>query len=129
VVMFSFLFTLFAASSTDVLANYFHVSLNVVLWFFRIATIVVPIICGAVAYRICLEMQGVVGIGRRKRALIVHRSVAGEYSTVESDPRPDDEKVELHPTPVPIKIDVEPLVTAPVGLNESSPTGVRQVTR
>ena len=40
--MFAFLFTLFAASSTDVLANYFHVSLNAVLWSFRVATFVMP---------------------------------------------------------------------------------------
>ena len=40
--MFALLFMLFAASSTDVLANFFHISLNEVLWFFRIAVIVVP---------------------------------------------------------------------------------------
>ena len=34
------------ASSTDVLANFFKVSLNATLWFFRIAVIVVPIIAG-----------------------------------------------------------------------------------
>ena len=39
VAMFALLFTLFAASSTDVLANFFHVSLNEVLWFFRIAVV------------------------------------------------------------------------------------------
>ena len=44
--MFALLFTLFAASSTDVLANFFHVSLNSVLWFFRIAVFVVPVVAG-----------------------------------------------------------------------------------
>ena len=39
---FALLFTLFAASSTDVLANFFHVSLNEVLWFFRFAVFVDP---------------------------------------------------------------------------------------
>ena len=38
--MLALLFTLFAASSTDVLANYFHVSLNLVLWAFRVLTFV-----------------------------------------------------------------------------------------
>ena len=71
VAMFALLFTLFAASSTDVLANFFHVSLNVVLWFFRFAVIIVPIISGLVAYQLCREMQGVHGIGKRKRAVIV----------------------------------------------------------
>src|SRR5580658_5181602 len=37
--MLALLFTLFAASSTDVLANYFHVSLNFVLWAFRVLTV------------------------------------------------------------------------------------------
>ncbi len=39
VAIFALLFTLFAASSTDVLANFFHVSLNEVLWFFRFAVV------------------------------------------------------------------------------------------
>ena len=130
VAMFSFMFTLFAASSTDVLANYFHVSLNVTLWFFRIATIVVPIIAAFVTYQLCLEMQGVHDVGKRKRAVIVHRSAAGAYSTVPSAPRPDDERTELHPTPVPDRIDIEPLVTVNGATTApSSPTGVRQVNR
>ena len=94
------------------LANYFHVSLNVVLWSFRIPTVVVPIIVGLVTYGICLEMQGVQGIGKRKRAVIVHRSAAGEYSTVTAAPRPDDERAELEPEPVPERIDVAPLTPA-----------------
>ncbi len=57
------LFTLFAASSTDVLANFFHISLNVVLWFFRFAFFIVPIISGLVAYQLCREMQGVHDVG------------------------------------------------------------------
>ncbi|HXY26747.1 MAG TPA: ubiquinol-cytochrome c reductase cytochrome b subunit, partial [Acidimicrobiales bacterium] len=67
VAMFSLLFTLHAASSTDVMANFFHFSLNSVLWFFRIAVIVVPIVAYAVTWKLCLEMQGVHGIGKRKR--------------------------------------------------------------
>ena len=66
--MLGLLFTLFAASSTDVLANYFHVSLNFVLWAFRVLTVAVPIVVGFVTYGICREMQGVQGIGKRKRA-------------------------------------------------------------
>src|SRR5271170_2972159 len=72
--MLALLFVLFAASSTDVLANYFHVSLNFVLWAFRVLTFVVPVVVGFVTYGICREMQGVQGIGKRKRAVIVHRS-------------------------------------------------------
>ena len=65
--MFALLFTLFAASSTDVLANFFQVSLNEVLWFFRFAVFVVPFIAGAGGVPVCSEMQGVHGIGKRKR--------------------------------------------------------------
>ena len=130
VAMFALLFTLFGASSTDVLANYFHVSLNAVLWFFRIAVFVVPIVSGLVTYQLCKEMQGVHGIGKRKRAVIVQRSAEGEYVTVPTPPRPDDEHIELDPEPVPVRIDIEPL--SGIGgtrVPESSPTGVRQVTR
>jgi ubiquinol-cytochrome c reductase cytochrome b subunit len=129
VAMFSFMFTLFAASSTDVLANFFHVSLNATLWFFRIAIFVVPIVAALVTYQICLEMQGVHGIGKRKRAVIVTRSAQGEYSTVPSAPRPDDERVEMDPEPVPVRIDIESLENDGERQPETSPTGVRQVTR
>ncbi len=88
VAFFAMLFTLFAASSTDVLANFFHVSLNAVLWFFRFAVFIVPVISGLVAYQLCKEMQGVHGIGKRKRAVIVQRSAEGEYSTVPRRPGP-----------------------------------------
>ena len=127
--MFALLFTLFAASSTDVLANFFHVSLNAVLWFFRIAVFVVPIVSGLVTYQLCKEMQGVHGIGKRKRAVIVQRSAQGEYVTVPTPPRPDDEHIELDPEPVPVRIDIEPLSNGGTREPESSPTGVRQVTR
>ena len=126
---FAMLFTLFAASSTDVLANYFKVSLNEVLWFFRFAFFIIPIITGLVVYQLCREMQGVHGIGKRKRALIVRRSVEGEYSTVPAAPRPDDEHHELDPEPVPTRIDIEPLSNGGVRQPESSPTGARQVSR
>jgi ubiquinol-cytochrome c reductase cytochrome b subunit len=127
---FALLFTMFAASSTDVLANYFHISLNFTLWFFRFAAVIVPIIVAFVTYRLCLEMQGVHGIGKRKRPQIVHRSASGQYSTVNAEVRPDDERTELHPEPVPARIDIEPLTAGSSGqASESSPTGVRQVTR
>jgi ubiquinol-cytochrome c reductase cytochrome b subunit len=129
VAMFALLFTLFGASSTDVMANFFHVSLNATLWFFRIAVIVVPIVAGLVTYQLCREMQGVHGIGRRKRAVIVRRSAEGEYSTVPAAPRPDDERTELDPEPVPVRIDIEPLGNGEIRQPEVSPTGVRQVTR
>ena len=128
--MLALLFTLFAASSTDVLANYFHLSLNFVLWAFRVLTFAVPIVVAFVTYGICREMQGVQGIGKRKRAVIVHRSAQGEYSTVTAAPRPGDTRHELDPEPVPIRIDVAPLAEVSATASApSSPTGSRQVTR
>ena len=73
----AFFFTLFAASSTDVLANYFKVSLNEVLWFFRFAVFIIPAAAGVFAYYLCREMSGVPGIGRRKRAVVITRSARG----------------------------------------------------
>ena len=131
--VFALVFTLFAASSTDVLANFFHVSLNVTLWFFRISVFVVPVIVGFAAWRICLEMQGVHGIGKRKRALIVSRSEAGEYTAVPSEPRPGDDHHELDAEPVPRTIELEPVAVGGGPRTGTSPdgddAGVRRVNR
>ncbi|HUO49917.1 MAG TPA: cytochrome b [Acidimicrobiales bacterium] len=123
----AFFFLLFCASSTDVLANFFEVSLNTVLWTFRIIVIVIPPIVGWITYRICLDMAGVPGIGQRKRALVVTRSGGGEYATHETEVRPGDEKVELLPEQVPTYIDMNgerESVGVPAGAE-----GVRRVER
>jgi ubiquinol-cytochrome c reductase cytochrome b subunit len=121
----AFFFTLFAASSTDVLANYFKISLNEVLWFFRIAVFVIPVIAGGFAYYLCREMSGVPGIGRRKRAVVITRSAEGEYESVASAPRPGDGEMELAPTPVPERIDLDGELE-PV---EAATSGVRRIPR
>ena len=118
--MIALLFTLFCASSTDVLANFFHISLNTVLWFFRVAVIVAPIISALFAYRICLEMQGVANIGKRKRANVVTRSVDGEYQVTPVEVHPGSDHHELEPEPVPVAIDLEPLTT---GAGNGGPNG------
>ena len=69
--MLTLLGMIFFASSTDVMANFFSLPLKAVLWFFRIAVIVAPIIAYFVTYKICLEMQDAEGIGKRKRAKVV----------------------------------------------------------
>jgi ubiquinol-cytochrome c reductase cytochrome b subunit len=123
----AFYFLLFCASSTDVLANFFEVSLNTVLWTFRIIVIVIPPIVGFIAYRICLDMAGVPGMGQRKRALVVTRSTGGEYATHATGVRPGDERTELHPEPVPTYIEMDgerDAVGVPVGAE-----GVRRVER
>jgi ubiquinol-cytochrome c reductase cytochrome b subunit len=110
----AFYFCLFAASSTDVLANFFHVSLNTVLWSFRFIVVVVPILAGLATYRICLDMAGVPGVGKRKRAVVVTRSEEGEYATTPAAPRPGSEHEELEPEPVPLAIEVPPPTPEPV---------------
>jgi ubiquinol-cytochrome c reductase cytochrome b subunit len=125
--MLALMFTLLGASATDVLANFFQVSLNEVLWTFRVLVIVVPIVVGIFTWRICIEMQGGgANIGKRKRAVLMTRSATGEYRTVETAPQPDDEHVELVPIPVPVNIELEPADASGNGSDES---GVRTVTR
>ena len=126
--VFALMFMFFAASSTDVLANFFNVSLNATLWFFRIATIVVPIIVGIATWRICIEMQQAGhGIGKRKRANVIIRSAEGEYLAEPTEPRPGDVHVELDPEPVPVLIEPEP-EPVPVATVSNGP-GVRRVAR
>jgi ubiquinol-cytochrome c reductase cytochrome b subunit len=90
------------------MANFFQLPLKDVLWFFRFAVVIAPIIAYVVTYKICLEMRAAEGIGKRKRALVVERSSTGEYSTVESAPRPGDAVEELEAIPVPTFIDTVP---------------------
>jgi ubiquinol-cytochrome c reductase cytochrome b subunit len=123
----AFYFLLFCASSTDVLANFFEVSLNEVLWTFRIVVLTVPWVVGFVTYRICLDMAGVPGIGKRKRAVVVTRSAAGEYATHASEVRPGYEHLELEPEPVPTYTEAEG-DREPVGVTEGT-EGVRRVER
>jgi len=101
-----FFFTLFGASATDVLANFFQISLNSVLWFFRFAVFIVPVIVFFVAWRLCIDMNQTPGVGKRKRANVVTRSATGEYEVTRSEIRPGDGHRELDPTPVPTFIEV-----------------------
>ena len=122
----AFFFTLFSASSTDVLANFFQISLNSVLWFFRFAVIVVPVIVYFVAWRLCLDLSLTPHSGERKRTNVVTRSASGEYATTPSGDRPGDGYHELEPTPVPVFIDVGGPAEA-VGADSGS--GVRRIPR
>jgi len=112
----------FFASSTDVMANFLQLPLIDVLWFFRIAMPITPIIAYVITYKICNEMRHAEGVGKRKRALIVSRSAEGEYSTVASAARPGDGHEELDAVPVPTYIDLVPPELA-------TGAGVRRVMR
>jgi len=126
---FAMLFVVFGASSTDVLANFFHISLNEVLWFFRIAVFVVPVVVGFVTWRVCIELQGVRGAGKRKRALVVSRTAAGEYVARPADPRPGDGHRELHPEPVPVRVELEPSPVGAAAGTTDAGAGIRRVNR
>ncbi len=130
VAFFSLLAILFIASSTDVLANFFHVSLNTVLWAMRILTILVPIVTYPVTYFLCIEMQeGGRLIGKRKTANIVHRTTEGEYIAEPAAVRPGDGHHELDALPVPSFIEgIDEELEAPHE-GELVEPGVRAVTR
>jgi ubiquinol-cytochrome c reductase cytochrome b subunit len=123
--MLAFYFTLFAASSTDVLANFFQISLNSVLWFFRIAVLAVPLVVFFVAWRMCIDLS-MSGAGKRKRANVVVRSADGEYATEKTARRPGDGYDELDPALVPTFIDVAHR-PEPFGVGDDA--GVRRVPR
>lgn len=112
---------LFIASSTDVVANFFHVSLNTVLWAMRVLVILSPFVAYPITYKICKEMQGVEGAGKRKTPNIVVRTVEGEYVAEPTPAYPEDVHDELEPAPVPRYIEPEP--------EESVEPGVRTVDR
>ena len=119
--MLSFVFMLFIASSTDVLAKYFNISLNTVLLFMRFAVPISPVIGYVLAYYICLELQGVEHAGKRKVPNVVTRTATGESISTPAPRRVDDVHHELAPLAVPTFVSSE----AP-----PEPTsGVRQVDR
>ena len=52
-----FYLTLLGAASSDVLSARFGLSVNSVIWTFRIAVFVVPTIAAIVAYKLCHELR------------------------------------------------------------------------
>jgi len=96
-----FLGMLFIASSTDVIANFFRLPLNEVLWAMRVLVIISPFIAYPITWKICKEVQEVQGGGKRKTANVVTRTAEGEYVAVPAPKYGDDEHQELEPTPVP----------------------------
>ncbi len=127
VATFAFYFVLFGASATDVLANYLTVSLNVVLWAFRIACIAVPIIAFPVTYKICKEIQAAPGAGSRKRHNIVVRSAEGGYDVVPSDEYPG--YIEREPDLEPVPVEDVDVVGAMESGHEETPEGVYRIPR
>jgi hypothetical protein len=119
--MFALLAMLFIASSTDVIANFFHLSLNFVLWAMRVLVILSPIVAYPVTYKICKELQGVADGGKRKTPNLVTRTVEGEYVATPTPRYSEDIEHELRPERVPLFIEEEP--------DEPAESGVRTVDR
>ncbi|HZD67298.1 MAG TPA: cytochrome b N-terminal domain-containing protein, partial [Acidimicrobiales bacterium] len=101
VAVISFYGVLFLGSATDLLANFFAVSLNAVLWSLRVILVLAPPVAGYLAWWLCKETQHLPTAGERHRPAMIIRSSTGGYLLRESDERPGDEEVELAPEPVP----------------------------
>jgi ubiquinol-cytochrome c reductase cytochrome b subunit len=98
---------LFIASATDVLANFFHVSLNSVLILMRILIVVTPFVCYFVTWKICLELAAVPKGGKRKVANVVTLTERGEYVATPMPPPPGTEDHELAPEYVPALLELD----------------------
>ena len=92
---------LFIASSTDVIANFFRLPLNEVLWAMRVLVLLSPFVAYPITYKIAKEIQGTHGGGRRKTANVVTRTSEGEYVAVAAPAYVDDRHHDLAPTEVP----------------------------
>ncbi len=94
----SFYTVLFLSAGTDVLATIFGVSFEALLRIFQISCIAVPLVVGAVTWRICRELsrQRIHPIGRPVGGNLVRSAdggyeVAGEHAeTARTDPAPAD---------------------------------------
>lgn len=121
--VFAFYFVLFGASATDVLANYLSMSLNVVLVLFRVLLVVIPIITFPVAYKVCKELQGSPGAGKRKRHNIVIRRPDGGYEAIPVEEYVGYADKELAP------IDVDRVELVPSAGDGQRDEGVYQIPR
>ncbi|MGI9022707.1 MAG: cytochrome bc1 complex cytochrome b subunit [Acidimicrobiales bacterium] len=83
----SFLLVLFLAGATDVLAVEFSLSVNSIVWTFRLLVFLVPLVTGLMTYRICKELSAAKA-GRRKTPELIDRSPEGGYDS--------------HPAPLPV---------------------------
>ena len=120
------LFTVFVASSTDVLANFFHLKLDTVLWAMRFLVIIIPVVVYPLTFKVCQELAELSDAGKRKRAMIVSRTAEGEYVAVEADVHPEDGEHEADALPVPTFIEG---LSDDAAKTAAPSSGVRQVDR
>ena len=103
------------------IANYFRLSLNDVLWAMRVLVIVIPVLTYPVTLAICKEMSSVDGAGKRKTTNVVTLTPEGEYVATPAPVYVDDVHGHLAPVEVPTFIADE--------AEASSGDGVRTVER
>ena len=124
--MLALIFMVFVASSTDVMAYFFHLSLNTVLWAMRFLVVIVPLIVYPLTFKVCVELSELSDAGKRKRHNVVTRSPKGEYVAEESPELADDVHDEADATPVPTFIEGE---AEDANDTVGAGSGVRQVDR
>ncbi|MGZ4589994.1 MAG: cytochrome bc1 complex cytochrome b subunit [Actinomycetes bacterium] len=76
---------LLAAGANDIIAITFHMSINSITWFFRVAIFVLPPLSYVITKRICLGLQ------RRDRDLVLHGRETGRIVRL-----PNGEMIEVH---------------------------------
>lgn len=98
---FSFYFMLFMASGDDVLAKFFTVSINEMVWAFRTALFVVPCVVFLLAYGVCRDLQRTPRRGELLRPMHLDLTESGAFVPA-LDPVADGAlKEELEPLQVP----------------------------
>lgn len=97
---FSFYLILIIASGDDVEAKFFTVSLNAMVWTWRVAQFVVPTIIGLVTYWVCRDLQRVPPRRRQRRSAAVELTRHGSYQAVFDGPPLDGHEREPLQTPV-----------------------------
>lgn len=84
--VFAFYFVLFAAASDDVVANWFDISLNDLLVFYRYACLVAPALVFAVTWKVCHELAERPPSPNARKALVVELAIDGAYYASEQQP-------------------------------------------
>lgn len=135
-----FYIVLFLASATDVLANTFETSLNLVLWTLRIMLFVLPLVAGVVTYLLLREMAQIPSIGEPKIPVEIRRGIDGSFAFAELSVHENSEELHELPEEVAYRALVSGGSHAPGGADESlgemandstdeSPRGVFEVPR
>jgi ubiquinol-cytochrome c reductase cytochrome b subunit len=103
----TFYIVLFAAGADDVIATTVHLSVNALIWTFRVLVLVLPPVTGVVAYWLCRDLVRS-GTGRRKHPVLIVRTPGGGYRSRPAPIRTGDEVSELPPEPLPQELGRKP---------------------